>query len=222
VTDEDVAGPFVAAPLPDDMMELAKLDALGYTSPLEMLAERFHAQPALLTHLNQGTPIAAGQTITVPNVEPFYPPAPGNAPTPTLAAGAARVRVSEATRTVRVEQADGSMVFQAPVTFGSEQDPLPKGELGITGTAVLPVFHYNPELFWDADPSHAKAKLAPGPNNPVGVVWIDLDKEHLGFHGTPEPSTIGRAQSHGCLRLTNWDAMRLAGLVGRGARVILQ
>jgi lipoprotein-anchoring transpeptidase ErfK/SrfK len=221
VTDADMTGPFVP-PLPGDMMQLATLVALGYTSPRELLAERFHAQPALIAHLNPGIEITAGATLQVPNVEPFMVPTARKAPVPRLDSGSSRVRVDEATKTVRVEAPDGSIAFQAPVSIGSTQDPLPKGEWHILGTAVLPVFHYNPQLFWDADPSHAKARVAPGPNNPVGVVWIDLDKEHMGFHGTSEPGTIGRAQSHGCLRLTNWDAMRLASLVGRGATVILQ
>ena len=85
-----------------------------------------------------------------------------------------------------------------------------------------PVFHYNPDLFWDADPSHSKAKIAPGPNNPVGVVWIDLSKEHYGIHGTPEPSTIGKTQSHGCIRMTNWSARTLAEAVGPGTRAVLR
>ena len=188
------------------MMKLATLDALGYTSTLELLAERFHVRPTLLQQINQGTPLAPGQSITVPNVEPFHPPAERKAPKPQLEGAAGLVTVSEMNKTVRVETSDGKIVFQAPVSIGSIQDPLPKGEWTITGTAVLPVFQYNPSLFWDADPGHAKAKIAPGPNNPVGVIWIDLSREHLGFHGTPEPSRIGKTQSHGCLRLTNWDA----------------
>jgi lipoprotein-anchoring transpeptidase ErfK/SrfK len=219
VTDADVAGPFVEA-LPDDMMQLAGLDSLGYTSVVERLAERFHAHPALLARLNAEVEPVAGASLTVPNVEPFYLPAERKAPTPRLTG--ATVTVTETTKTVRVTDAEGALVFQAPVSTGSEQDPLPKGEWSITGTAVLPVFRYNPTLFWDADPSHAKATIAPGPNNPVGVAWIDLNREHMGFHGTPEPSTIGRAQSHGCLRLTNWDALRLAALAGRGTKVVLQ
>jgi lipoprotein-anchoring transpeptidase ErfK/SrfK len=85
-----------------------------------------------------------------------------------------------------------------------------------------PRFHYKPDLFWDADPSHAKATLAPGPNSPVGVVWIDLSKEHYGIHGTAEPGQIGNTQSHGCIRLTNWDALELAELVGPGTPALLQ
>ena len=85
-----------------------------------------------------------------------------------------------------------------------------------------PVFHYNPELFWDADESHAKAKIQPGPNNPVGVMWIDLTREHYGLHGTPEPSQVGHTESHGCVRLTNWDVMRVAALVKKGTRVVFE
>ena len=103
----------------------------------------------------------------------------------------------------------------APVTVGSEKDPLPVGEWKVVGVSWNPTFNYNPDLFWDADPTHAKAKIPAGPNNPVGVVWVDINKEHFGLHGTPEPSTIGRTESHGCIRLTNWDAVKLGRLVSR-------
>jgi lipoprotein-anchoring transpeptidase ErfK/SrfK len=85
-----------------------------------------------------------------------------------------------------------------------------------------PVFHYNPDLFWDADPTHSKAKIAPGPNNPVGVAWIDISKPHYGIHGTPEPSTVGHVQSHGCVRMTNWDVRRVAGWAKPGMLVVFQ
>jgi lipoprotein-anchoring transpeptidase ErfK/SrfK len=96
---------------------------------------------------------------------------------------------------------------------------LPVGEWKVLGVSWNPVFNYNPDLFWDANPSHAMATIPPGPNNPVGVVWIDLSKPHYGIHGTPEPSTIGHTESHGCVRLTNWDALRLAAMVGKGTQV---
>ena len=96
------------------------------------------------------------------------------------------------------------------------------GEWKINGVARDPTFHYNPKLFWDADPAHAKAKIAAGPNNPVGVVWIDLSKEHYGIHGTPEPSRIGKTQSHGCIRLTNWSAQEVAAAVAAGTPARLQ
>jgi len=130
------------------------------------------------------------------------------------------VTVTKSTSALTVEDAAGKVVFYAPVTTGSEHDPLPIGEWKVNGVQFNPSFNYNPELFWDADPAHAKAKLPPGPNNPVGLVWIDLSKEHYGIHGTPEPSAIGRTQSHGCVRLTNWDALRLAGMVKPGTRVV--
>ena len=110
----------------------------------------------------------------------------------------------------------------APITVGSEKDPLPVGEWKVTGVSWNPVFNYNPDLFWDADRTHAKATIAAGPNNPVGVVWIDIDKPHFGLHGTPEPSSIGRTESHGCIRLTNWDATTLGRLVAPGTPVIIQ
>lgn len=130
------------------------------------------------------------------------------------------VTVSRAASALTVAGADGRTVLYAPVTTGSEHDPLPIGEWTVNGIQFNPSFNYNPELFWDADPSHAKAKIPAGPNNPVGLVWIDLSKEHYGIHGTPEPAAIGRTQSHGCVRLTNWDALKLAGLVKPGTRVV--
>ena len=115
---------------------------------------------------------------------------------------------------------DGKILLFAPVTMGSEHDPLPIGEWKVNGVQYNPTFRYNPELFWDANPAHTKAKIPPGPNGPVGVVWIDISKEHYGLHGSPEPSQIGRSESHGCVRLTNWDAMRLAALVRPGTQVV--
>ena len=115
----------------------------------------------------------------------------------------------------------GRIIFFAPITAGSEKDPLPIGRWTVKAIVENPTFHYNPDLFWDAEPNHAKAKLPAGPNSPVGVVWIDLDKEHYGLHGNPEPSQVGRAESHGCVSLTNWDASRLAGAgEGRNARAV--
>jgi lipoprotein-anchoring transpeptidase ErfK/SrfK len=141
---------------------------------------------------------------------------------PAAAASSNVVTVTDKTKTLTVQNAAGETIFHAPVTVGSENDPLPVGEWKVNGVSVNPTFNYNPDLFWDADPSHAKAKIPAGPNNPVGVVWIDLSKEHYGIHGTPEPSRIGYTESHGCIRLSNWDAMRLASLVGPGTKVILR
>jgi lipoprotein-anchoring transpeptidase ErfK/SrfK len=217
ITAQDVAGPFIDA-MPEDMMERAKLPALSYTSALEALAEKFHASPALMRTLNPGATWAAGETIKVPDVEPFELPTKGAKP----AAGAIEVAISGATKSLVVRDAGGKIVMHAPVTSGSSKDPLPVGEWKVTGVSWNPTFNYNPDLFWDADPAHAKAKIPAGPNNPVGVVWVDINKEHFGLHGTPEPSTIGRTESHGCVRLTNWDATRLGRLVGVGTKVTIQ
>ena len=116
-------------------------------------------------------------------------------------------------------RADGTVVLFAPVTTGSEHDPLPPGDFKVTGVSWRPEFHYNPDLFWDAKASDTKATIKAGPNNPVGVVWIALSLEHYGLHGTPEPGNIGHTESHGCVRLTNWDAARLASLVKPGTPV---
>ncbi|HWM95115.1 MAG TPA: L,D-transpeptidase [Thermoanaerobaculia bacterium] len=210
ISPEDANGPFVS--IPEDMVEKSKLETLAYTSLLELLSERFHASPELLKKLNPKARFAAGETIRVPNVRPQAPAAES---------GDIRVVVSKENSTLVVERG-GDVIFFAPVTSGSEHDPLPIGDWKVKGVAKDPTFHYNPDLFWDADPAHAKAKIPPGPNNPVGVVWIDLDKEHYGIHGTPEPRTIGRSQSHGCVRLTNWDAMTLASLVKPGTPVLFR
>jgi lipoprotein-anchoring transpeptidase ErfK/SrfK len=237
ITAEDAAGPY--APIPADMMEKSTLPALGYTSLLEALAERFHASPALLEQLNPGVTFAADQEIQVPNVDAMILPVqqppkdnpPNPKPTPPSAAAPpvhapappkpdVVVTVGKAARALTVTNAEGAVVFYAPVTTGSEHDPLPIGEWKVNGVRRNPTFHYNPDLFWDADETHAKAKIPAGPNNPVGLVWIDISKDHYGMHGTPQPETVGRTESHGCVRLTNWDALRLAALVKPGTRVV--
>ena len=213
VTVEDAKGPFTRQ-IPEDMMEKAKLDALNYTSALEALAERFHASPALLRKLNPGKTFAAGDEIQVPNVVTVDPNKKVAAPKGVV------VTVSKSASTLTATDATGAVLLHAPVTSGSERDPLPIGEWAVTAVSRNPTFNYNPDLFWDADPAHAKAKIPAGPNGPVGVVWIDLSKEHYGIHGSPEPSKIGKTTSHGCVRLTNWDAVRLAALVDKGTRVV--
>ncbi len=135
---------------------------------------------------------------------------------------AARIVVSKSKGTLRAYDEAGMLVGMYTATMGSRRDPLPLGTWKILGIAHNPPFHYNPELFWDVSDSVDKQKLPPGPNGPVGVVWIDLSKEHYGIHGTPEPQTIGRAQSHGCVRLTNWDAARLAQMVSTRTQVLFE
>jgi len=135
---------------------------------------------------------------------------------------AARVVVDKSESWLKAYDADDKLIAMFTVTTGSERDPLPLGEWGINAVAHNPPFTYNPELFWDVPNSEDKQQLPPGPNSPVGVVWIDITKEHYGIHGTPEPQNIGRTQSHGCVRLTNWDAARLAGMVDSSTQVLFQ
>ena len=209
VSAQDVEGPFT--PVPASMEAQARMQTLGYASALEALAERFHASPALLRGLNPkvnfGQP---GQILNVPNVLTMPP------------GTAARVVVSKGESSVRALDASGKLLAFYVATVGSEHDPLPIGEWKIPGVARNPKFHYNPELFWDAKSTDARATIPPGPNNPVGVVWIDLSKEHYGIHGTPEPDRVGHAYSHGCIRLTNWDAAELASMVKPNTPATLQ
>jgi lipoprotein-anchoring transpeptidase ErfK/SrfK len=209
VTPDDVAGPFVK--VPHEMLAQAKLKSLGYQSVQEKLGERFHINPALLARINPGKSLSkAGQEIMVPNVTREY------------VAPADKVVVSKKNRTVSAYGADGMLLAEYPATMGSEHDPLPIGDWKITEIDHYPWFHYNPALFWDAKAKDTKAKIAPGPNNPVGVVWLNLSKEHYGIHGTPEPSRIAHTESHGCIRLTNWDAEELSKMVKAGTPAILQ
>jgi lipoprotein-anchoring transpeptidase ErfK/SrfK len=204
IADADVAGPFYK--IPTDMLEQAKLPALGYTSAVEELGERFHVSPKLLKDLNTGKQLdKAGEQILVPNV--------GRA---ALTGQAALVVVKQACSCVEVFDVANQLLAHYPATMGSEHDPLPVGEWKLSKPLMNPEFHYNSDLFWDANEKNAKATIKPGPNNPVGVAWSGLSKEHYGIHGTPEPANIGKTQSHGCIRLTNWDAWELANMVQPG------
>ena len=133
---------------------------------------------------------------------------------------AVTVTVRKSTSDLIVTDDAGHTILYAPVTTGSVHDPLPIGDWKVTGVQKNPTFHYNPDLFWDAGAKQAKATIPAGPNNPVGVVWVDISRPHYGLHGTPEPSTIGKTTSHGCVRLTNWDARKLAALVRPGTKVV--
>lgn len=246
ITQADVAGPYEPQ-IPSELPDQAKLKALAYKDIVEALAERFHTTPAFLKKVNPTAKFVAGEQIEVPNVEPLQIPAEGQTkaepapsekpargnkpqPQPQKPVGTASapaksdvvVTVTKSLSALTVTDASGKTLLYAPVTTGSGRDPLPIGEWKVNGVTLNPPFRYNPDLFWDADPSHNKALIKPGPNNPVGLVWIDLSKEHYGIHGSPEPSTIGRTESHGCVRLTNWDAVKLAGLVKPGTKVVFK
>ncbi len=247
IPDDFARGPF--APLPKDAAAQAKLPSLGYTSLEEKLAERFHTTPDVLRALNPQsgqrapqpsdaaaavTPIPvnyqAGQQIRVPNVggdaidaatvkDKGWLATLTSLGVGTAQPKAARIVVSKKGGTLKAFDKADKLVALFTVTTGSSKDPLPLGNWKIYGTSYNPQFSYDASLFWDVPDSKGEHLLPPGPNGPVGVVWIDLSKEHYGIHGTPEPQTIGRAQSHGCVRLANWDAARLAQMVDSSTKV---
>ena len=224
ITNADVAGPFTPD-IPLNLPDQASLDALNYRTSLEELAEHFHSSPALLQQLNPGATFQrAGEHVMVPNVIVATTSASPNAATAAASLPAANVTVvvTKSTSALTIEDPSGHILFHAPVTSGSTHDPLPIGTWKVNGVQRNPKFHYNPELFWDATPGDRKATLQAGPNNPVGIVWIDLSKPHYGIHGTPEPSKIGHVESHGCVRLTNWDADRVAQWVKPGTKVVFR
>ena len=210
LTADDVAGPF--RELPEDVYAKAELDALGYESLGEKLGERFHAAPALLQRLNDGATLdslKAGDTIRVPNVMGA----------PAIPGGVARLVVSGSGHSLQALSNDGRVLFHAPATLGAGYDPSPSGQQTITGIARNPTWHYQPALLSGVPDDGEDAVLPGGPNNAVGTVWMSLSKPHYGIHGTRAPGTIGYASSSGCVRLTNWDAERLADAVRSGTTV---
>jgi lipoprotein-anchoring transpeptidase ErfK/SrfK len=238
ITAEDVAGPFNKT-IPEDAAEQSKLPGLYYTSVLEELDGRFHSAPALLKRLNPRARFVAGEHIRVPNVlraslaeadveqgatvNGKSAPTMGQNGKPATARGrAVKVVVSKRASVLRVYDQEGQVIFYAPVTSGSEHDPLPFGTWVITDVVRNPTYNYNPDLFWDADQKDPKVKIAAGPNNPVGVVWMGINVPHYGIHGTPEAGEIGHSASHGCVRMTNWDATRVANLVRDGTPVVFE
>ena len=215
---QDVSGPFTKIPVVTGrdagerrMLREARLQRLNFQTALDLLAEKFHCSPRLLVQLNPRKQFdKPGQQIQVPNVLTPAPPQ------------AASVVVDASTHSVTALDSSGKVLAFYPASVGSEHDPLPVGNWQIGEVTWYPKFKYNPNLFWDAQDKHPRATVAPGPRNPVGVVWMGLSKQHYGMHGTPAPSQIGKTQSHGCIRLTNWDAAELAGMVHPGMPVVLQ
>jgi lipoprotein-anchoring transpeptidase ErfK/SrfK len=203
IADADVAGPFER--LPADMMERATMEHMGYESAEEALAEKFHASPALIRALNPGKKIVAGAGFTVPDV---LGPKPS--------AKAASLTVIKSQHVMQANDGNGRVVAQFPVSIGGPRDPLPVGRLKLKNEVKDPSFTYDPALLKDAKPTYTKVEMAPGPNNPVGTVWIGLSKPHWGIHGTPSPAKVGREETNGCLHLTNWDAQKVATLVSPG------
>ena len=233
LNEQVLAGPFIN-PIPKDYAEQAKLPAMAYRAPIEKLAEMFHTTPATLVALNPpGTKLAVGSKVVFPNALPtsraYDPKLPEafRASLNSLNVDArqpqgAKIVVDKSDGVLRVLDKGGKLIAQFSATMGSSSDPLPLGTWKVLGPAYNPEWKMNPAILKKVDDSKPVAIVPPGPNNPVGVVWIDLSKPHYGIHGTSEPQQIGRAESNGCIRLTNWDAARLALMVKAGTPAIFQ
>ena len=208
VTDADLRGPFVK--VPSDLMQRATLPALGFESVREALGERFHMSPALLSELNPGRSferLRAGDTLVVAN--------PGDA----RPNGARAIEIDKSERMLFVTGGEGRILAAFPISIGGPRDPLPVGKMKITNEVENPSFTYDPVLIKTSRRGDVKTEIKPGPNNPVGNMWLGLSKPHWGIHGTPEPSRLGRAETNGCVHLTNWDAKRLSTLAKAGFAV---
>jgi lipoprotein-anchoring transpeptidase ErfK/SrfK len=213
----DVAGPFNST-TPTDMVARSKLKGMYYESALQAFTGKYHASEALLRSLNPGQTFdTAGPEILVPNVET---PKSGRAAS-VLVTG---LKTRERFRTASVEALDsnGKVLFYATANVGGTHDPLPVGKWKVTEIQHNPWYYYNSDLFWAPENPDTKAKIPPGPNGPVGLVWIGISKKYYGMHGAGDPGLIGRTYSDGCVRMTNWDALELAKLVVVGTPVIMQ
>ena len=206
IGDADAKGPYER--IPADMMERAKLKWLGYESIQEALGERFHMSPRLLRELNPGKSFAVGDEIVVADV----------AENTAVPAKATSIEIDKSERVLYVRSAD-RIVASFPVSIGGPLDPLPVGRMKIVNEVKNPSFTYDPALLKNARAGTSKTEVAPGPNNPVGNMWLGLSKPHWGIHGTPSPERLGRAETNGCVHLANWDAQRLATLAKAGFAV---
>ncbi len=211
IAEKDVSGPFLQK-LPSRMEDMKDIAKLGFTSPREALAEKFHMSEQLLAALNPtqrfdraGDKIVVVDTSGRQNTEPTK---------------ADRVEIDKSRQTVKLFDKANALIGFYPATVGSEEKPSPSGTLKVTEVSLNPTYRYNPDYHFRGVRSRQPFTIRPGPNNPVGTVWINLSLEGYGIHGTPFPGKVSKAESHGCIRLTNWDAERVAERVGKGTHVI--
>ncbi|SFJ28678.1 Lipoprotein-anchoring transpeptidase ErfK/SrfK [Phyllobacterium sp. CL33Tsu] len=205
VTDDDLKG--LVDHIPVDYGEKAKMPSLGYTSVAEKLAERFHMHIDLLTTLNPGSDFASGDTVQVAM------------PGPPRHGKVVRIEADKTAGQVTAYDRRDVILAAYPATVGSEDNPSPKGTHKVKGVARMPVFRYNPKVNFKQGKNNKILTIPKGPNGPVGTIWIDLTEPTYGIHGTPDPELIDKVGSHGCIRLTNWDAEELAGMVKPGVVV---
>ena len=210
ISEKDLAGPFLAK-LPSKMEDMKDIQKLGFTSPREAIAERFHMSEQLLAALNPGKKFDhAGENIVVVDT------GVGESDDFTKAD---KVEVDKTRQTVKLFDKSNALIGFYPATIGSEEKPSPSGTLKVTEVSRNPTYRYNPDYHFKGVRSDKPFTIKPGPNNPVGTVWISLSAEGYGIHGTPEPGKVSKAESHGCVRLTNWDAERVAARVSKGTPV---
>lgn len=207
ITSEDAAGPFIAS-VPADYGEKAKLEWLGYTRVSEMLAERFHMDEKYLLALNPGVNFdRPGTIVKVANTNTE------------LKYEVGRIVADKTKKQLRVYDTRGRLVASYPATIGSDSTPSPTGTHTIERIVFNPEYTYNPKINFKQGNNDKVLRIPPGPNGPVGSVWIALSKPTYGIHGTPDPEKIGKTYSNGCIRLTNWDAEELAKRVTKGVTV---
>ncbi|RWX13772.1 murein L,D-transpeptidase [Rhizobium hidalgonense] len=205
VSAEDAKG--LVDKIPEDYGEKAKMQSLGYTSVAEKLSERFHMGIDLVNALNPASKFAPGDTVWV--VSPGVP----------RQGKVKRIEADRKAGQVLAYAGDGALLAVYPATIGSEDNPAPSGKHKVKGVARMPVYRYDPKLNFKQGKNDKVLTIPKGPNGPVGTVWIDLTEPTYGIHGTPEPKLIDKVGSHGCVRLTNWDAEELAGMVKPGVLV---
>ncbi len=210
LTDADIAGPYASTP--SDVQDKAKMTRIVYQDLMEMLGEKFNAKPELIKSLNTDVDFAtAGTMLIVPYVRPAQ-----------TVAKAARVVVDKSDGALRLLDDQGKIYAQYPASTGSTAFPLPIGEWKFVSVVQNPDYRYDPDILVNQPKDAKPARLPPGPNGPVGIIWMGLDKEHYGIHGTPEPGKISRTQSSGCVRLTNFAAQAVATAVSPGTPVTFQ
>ena len=208
VTEAEAKGPFTRT-IPRDFEAQSKLKRLGYRDIREQLGERYHMSPTLLASLNPDAHFAAGQSIVVAAVN-------DGKPTDRVA----KVVVDKTGHDVEALAPDGRLVAYYPASIGSAEKPAPTGDYVIQRIAHNPDYTYSPKYHFKGVKAKTAFTIQPGPNNPVGLVWMDLSAEGgYGIHGTPSPESVGKTQSHGCIRLTNWDALNLAAMVDKDTPV---